>query len=65
MNMPGFTAEASIYQTSERYQMPGVLHALTDGRQVMPQFCYSPSPGIFCCWILGLGWQCRRRHVLA
>jgi len=34
--MPGFTAEALLYQTSEHYQMVGAFEALT-GAEVMPQ----------------------------
>ncbi len=64
MNIPGFTAEASLYQTSERYQMAGVSHVLTDGRQVMPQFCYSPRPGLYCCWTPWFGVQCRLLHFI-
>ncbi len=37
MKIPGFTAGASLYKTSERYRMVGVLDLLTDSQEVLPQ----------------------------
>jgi hypothetical protein len=40
MNMPGFTAEASVYKTSERYHvLVAVSHYQTDGA-ILPASCY-------------------------
>ena len=40
MNMPGFTAEASVYKTSERYHaLVVVSHHQTDGA-IRPASCY-------------------------
>jgi hypothetical protein len=64
MNLPGFTAEASLCQTSERYHMVMTPALAADGREVLPQFCYSPVPGVFCCYTPWFGWNCRRLHVL-
>jgi hypothetical protein len=39
MNMPGFTAEASVYKTSERYHaLVAVSHYQTDGA-ILPASC--------------------------
>ena len=49
-NMPGFNAEASIYQTNERYMVSGSGVAVTDGNAIVPQFsCYSVPGGRCCC----------------
>jgi hypothetical protein len=37
MTMPGFTAEASVYRTRERYQFAVALSADTDKQGVVPQ----------------------------
>jgi hypothetical protein len=37
MKMPGFTAEASLYQTSEVYEHSMVWISSADGQEVMPQ----------------------------
>lgn len=37
MNVPGFTAEASIYKTGERYEMIRDIGHVADGRAVLPQ----------------------------
>ncbi len=61
MRMPGFTAEVSLYRTSERYRML-TAGTLADGRDVVPQWCYSPRPGQFCCCYPYLGCYCRTIH---
>jgi len=59
MNMPGFNAEASLYNTSAHYQTPGTPNDLVGGRnQIIPavpmgyckyvcglRVCGSPLPG--------------------
>ncbi len=37
MNMPGFTAEASVYKTRDRYQLAVALSADTEKQVVVPQ----------------------------
>ncbi len=37
MNMPGFSAEASLYKTSEHYQMARGIAALKSEGAVVPQ----------------------------
>jgi hypothetical protein len=37
MNIPGFTAEASVYKTPGSYQMAGIPINLTGNRGVVPQ----------------------------
>ena len=37
MNMPGFTAEASLYETSNAYVVAGTLQTTQLSRQVYPQ----------------------------
>jgi hypothetical protein len=54
MNIPGFTAAASLYQAKERYQMTETLVAPADGSRVLPQWvicsggCCCTSFGCFC-----------------
>jgi hypothetical protein len=68
VNIPGFTAEASLYKTSERYQMAEIPNAPAVGREVVPQlrqqtFCRT-SGGVTCCWTPWYGWQCVERHLI-
>jgi hypothetical protein len=37
MNMPRFTAEASLYQASERYSMARTVNAMVNNQKVVPQ----------------------------
>jgi hypothetical protein len=52
MNMPGFTAEASLFRSHERYQFPVNHVARADTRDIVPQvwFYFPPWDGrIFIC----------------
>ncbi len=50
MNVPGFSAEASLYKTGERYNGLRAPATLANGvAQVLPQFCYRRG-GYICCW---------------
>jgi hypothetical protein len=51
MNMPGFTAGASLYKTSERYQLASNWLEGPGGQPVIPQQDFVPLPriGIFSC----------------
>lgn len=54
MNMPGFTAEASLYQTSERYQQQATGNIRSDAGVVPAQL-----GGLDCvCLYVGGQWQC-------
>ena len=44
MRLPGFSAEASLYQTSERYHVTGILGTPAATGLVLPQ------------WPFGWGW---------
>jgi hypothetical protein len=37
MNMPGFTAEASLYKASERYSMARTVDAMANDQKILPQ----------------------------
>jgi hypothetical protein len=37
MNLPGFTAEASLYTASERYSMAGTVDATANDQRIVPQ----------------------------
>lgn len=50
MNMPGFTAEVSLYRTSERYHMVGTSAPSAGGGEVVPQSSHD-------CWPIGEGWS--------
>jgi hypothetical protein len=39
MNMPGFTAEASVYKSGETYQAAATQIPDSRGTGVVPQFC--------------------------
>jgi len=43
-NMPGFTAEASVYKTRERYALVAVSHYHTDGT-IRPASCVGVCVG--------------------
>ncbi|MCM3900742.1 MAG: hypothetical protein ND866_03470 [Pyrinomonadaceae bacterium] len=66
MNMPGFTAEASLYQTSNRYDEEEDSSQLRNGRRIIiPQarildgFCI--GNGSYCCFRDANGkWMCGR-----
>ena len=47
MNMPGFTAEASLYQTSVHYVGSNDVGCLSNGTVVSPQGC-GPIKNILC-----------------
>ena len=65
MKMPGFTAEASLYRTSSRYNMTEDSSKLPSGEGIVPQarildgFCI--GNGSYCCF-RGPGgkWTCGR-----
>ncbi len=54
-NMPGFTAEASLYDTNQHYHVAGIVTAVAIGQGVMPQL----FPIGFCMRHCGPNdWQC-------
>ena len=72
MNMPGFTAEASLYHTSERYQFVPSWIEGTGGQEITPQQDFIPPTPMppflrcspctfgrqFCCPPPGFGLRC-------
>jgi hypothetical protein len=54
MNMPRFTAEASLYQANERYHMVEILVAPADGRKVLPQLVCVYDRYSRCCCMWGV-----------
>ena len=46
MNMPGFTAEVSLYKTGEHYQMARVIAVLKSEGAVVPQQQMRVSGGL-------------------
>ncbi len=61
MRMPGFTAELSIAASDAAYNNVYRGGSSAAGAAVSAQFCYSPHPGLFCCYWPWTGWTC---HVL-
>jgi len=65
MNIPGFTAEASLSKSAEYYQKEGASQfyaqkiepQLRDGRR-----CEPDGLGNICCYDPYLGYYCFRRH---
>jgi hypothetical protein len=54
MNLPGFTAKESLYQTRQHYAAARSSNHLMPGNAVVPQQVPTPLPG---CWFVGT--QCR------
>ena len=51
VNMPGFTAEASLPAAAERYRMPGILDSNASHGKVVPQrWCERVCRGGDCFW---------------
>jgi len=48
MRMPGFTADASLYDRLGQYKMEGAVEAPEAGAQVVPQACVSIGPCRVC-----------------
>lgn len=48
MKMPGFTAEASLYQSGQQFTMAGASGAATKGAAVVPQACVNIGPCRVC-----------------
>jgi hypothetical protein len=48
MRMPGFTAEASLYDGPGQYRMEGVAEGSAAGAQVVPQACVNIGPCRVC-----------------
>lgn len=63
MNIPGFTAEASLHQTSNPYNMTRDSSNLWSSEGIIPQLpivlrCFCTPNGRFCCCRDGRGWVC-------
>jgi hypothetical protein len=54
MNIPGFTAEASLYQVNERYHMVEILVTPADEGKVLPQLVCVYDRGSRCCCMWGV-----------
>lgn len=72
MRMPGFTAEASLYKTSEAYQLGATWIEAAGGQGVIPQQVVDFAPPIcgpcvagrqICCYGIGLPCFVRRCRV--
>lgn len=48
MSMPGFTAEAAVYQSSYQYEMTGTAEATGGKATVAPQACVNIGPCRVC-----------------
>jgi hypothetical protein len=48
INMPGFTAEASLYRNSAHYQVGTMLAGLRQGGEVVPALIWDCEGGICC-----------------
>lgn len=49
MSLPGFTAELSLYKTSEQYKVDGVVGAAVGSENVVqPSQCFVDSYPAFC-----------------
>jgi hypothetical protein len=60
MRMPRFTAEASLYKTSENYQMARTSSALTNGGELLPQLYWWHYCDAWGCYICTDLWGCTR-----
>ncbi len=59
--MPGFYAEASLYNAHERYRSV-YFSTATDTGRVLPQFCITNEGGTTCCECY-FGW-CYCHHLI-
>lgn len=59
MRMPAFTAEASLYKTSERYQTTRTSAKLIKGGELLPQFAHWYYCDDYGCYIC-TPWGCSR-----
>lgn len=48
MRMPGFTAEAAVFQSGYQYEMAGAVPASTANATVAPQACVNIGPCRVC-----------------
>jgi hypothetical protein len=61
INIPGFTAEASLYTAGERYRMAHFSLSVGEGGIVRPQFCFTDDDGrTICCESFGDFFSCSR-----
>jgi hypothetical protein len=64
MNIPGFTAEASLYQTHGHYRVAGAPNNFAGGEEILPQLCVGLSSGelywcrLFCAYCRFYGYYC-------
>jgi hypothetical protein len=59
MNIPGFTAEASLYTSEERYRMARLSPLVAESGIVLPQFCFTDDDGRrICCESFGDFFSC-------
>ncbi len=64
MNMPGFTAEASLYKTLGQYRVAGASDGLVDGQGIVPQLSVGLSSSdlalcrLFCAYCRYYGAYC-------
>lgn len=63
MNIPGFTAEVSLYKASERYRMARTINAMANDQKIVPQripLCSVEPECLNVCFLQGLGSACWR-----
>jgi hypothetical protein len=61
MNMPGFTAETSLYKTSGHYRMARTVNAIANGQKIIPQrvpLCEVEPECLQACFSLGYARDC-------
>jgi hypothetical protein len=67
MNIPGFTAEASLTRPMKDYRPTGYISQINMygvvPQQIRPPRCFL-SGSYLCCWYPFAGWQCTRVHGL-
>jgi len=64
--LPGFTAATSLLGPLNQYAASSNSDTSPNTRAIVPQSrCYSPQPGVICCWYPWAGWLCIHRHILA
>lgn len=64
MNMPGFTAEASLRSTTSVYRTAASIVSKTDAVQMQMFFCMGNRGEVCCqCWDDGSNCHCRRRPL--
>jgi len=64
MTIPGFTAEASVYQVRRTYNLVAGHRSQLYAQKIVPQQCFIDDSGFACCCDPVYGCSCYQHHGL-